>query len=198
MPSRAGLALLGVLTALAVLAPSAVARYRFAIAPSAAPARSTLELSFRAPWTDGYDCCGHYSYVMTITGPSEVCVHRAFPEAGYGPPDPTSVFGVLRRYGSLRLNGKRYAHRIRIESGDVVVLRFRAPRCAGPYRGVVEFDEEYLDAPYKLRPIGRFAINVTRRRVLAWTGVDTRLIAAAGATLLLGGIGLRRFAKLRS
>jgi hypothetical protein len=126
---------------------------------------------------------------MTISGPSEVCVHRAFPEAGYGPPDPTLVFGVLQRYGSLRLNGKRYAHRIRIESGDVVVLRFGAPRCAGPYRGVVEFDEEYLDAPYKLRPIGRFAAS---------TGVDTRLIAAAGATLLLGGIGLRRFAKLRS
>src|SRR4051794_2615286 len=197
MPSRTGLALLGVLTALAMLAPRAEARYGFAIAPSAAPAGATLELSFRAPWANGTYPDAHYLYVMTIHGPSEACLHRAFPEVGHGPPDPTSVFDILQRFGALRINGKLASDHSRIDRGDALTLRIRAPRCAGDYRGVVEYDQEFTNEPFKFTVVGRYALQVAGPHVLASTGIDTRLVAAAGVTLLLGGIGLRGFAKLR-
>ncbi|MFL5840102.1 MAG: hypothetical protein ACJ77Z_06595 [Thermoleophilaceae bacterium] len=158
-----------------------------------ASAGSSFEVSFRAPEDEsGPDCCLEYSYELMVSGPRAGCLP---PEAESG---ERSTSEYLDNYAGVSANGKPLSFDDNpIGRGDVVVMRFRPP-CAGAYRGSVEYLEQHEDGTERRTYIGDFAFRATGHDALASTGADPRLIAAAGATLLLGGVGLRRVATSRS
>ena len=55
------------------------------------------------------------------------------------------------------------------------------PPCAEPYRGVVIYEKSYLGPdPASRTTVGRFDLRVASDGNLAVTGLDLRLVAAAG------------------
>jgi hypothetical protein len=178
-------ALAALLAAVAISSSHAEATSRFTVTPPAAPAGTTFEVSFRAPEAEtGSDCCLESDYELTASGP---CL--------------TLDSELLDGSGDVSANGRRPEFDDNpISQGDLVVIRFR-PGCAGVYRGLVEYVntfDPFEDGREERERVGDFAFRATGPDALASTGAYPRLIAVAGAALLLGGGGLRRFATSRS
>jgi hypothetical protein len=152
-----------------------------------------LELSFRAPLDEDIGLNGALSYEMSVRGPSRSCLRQAFPHAENERGRSIGVLG-FQAFGSVLVNGRPVGHRL-IHTGEIVVMRFRAPACPGVYRGMVTHVDEREDAPTVRTRIGSFTLQVTGEGVLASTGLDLRLIGLAGALLAFVGFSVRWLAR---
>lgn len=176
---------------------SAEAGYGLSFEPSVGTRQTTFSATFRAPWTAilAFDADASYDWSLTRR-------HGGCPSSRDHPSHVTTV-----------INGRRHeATGYDIKQGDVVAYQFAAPSggwCTGVYRGRVSFyGANIAGCPEGSPPgcdasdfdltVGRVSLRVTGNRALASTGFEVRLIAVAGATVLVGGLFVRRYTRLRS
>jgi hypothetical protein len=164
--------------------PAADAQAGFSVQQTGA---SSMLLTFRAPSTEGDDCCSSFSYLMVVRAPAD-CLRRSFADLYWR----GGAEGQLHQFGEVRANNRSVGYGI--EQGDIVTVSMTglAP-CAAAYRGRVIFEEAYdnPDPPTRTR-IGQFEVHVGPDGALALTGIDVRLLLATAAGLCGLGLVARR------